>query len=428
MKDNAEIVESVKLKMAISNFQKEEIREMPKRSNIFKSVAVACSMILSLSGMVLAKETSTKIYDNFFLTGKGIGRAIHEGYIENTTMDYQNSVANVENEETGERIEDAETQIKVDKFVMDDFNLSVTFDVMFSEKAKQIIRADEVWEMSFPDLVLYDENDVVLFGKGLVFNRFCEERNLGYTYETVPEGKLINTGVNTFVEEKNQNHVKVVYNIYTGGDVFPKSKKLNVDLNQMKISKEEVVQGDEEITLTGNWNFSVDVPAKMYNRSNLIYQQKSTTNPDFKVISARVYDTGIDIGMEFPGAPAVEEPLTPEIKFYRSLPKDDELKNTELLNYLEMSFFYSPEYQEFMKKELERWQYEKYVTNEKGEKFGATEGPRENGGGSIDDETGIYKTNCMFDLTKYDATDTITLHLEYQGKTAEIVLEKKEEK
>lgn len=402
---------------------------MPKKSNIFKSVAVACCMIVSISGMVFAKEISTKIYENFFFTGNGMGTAINEGYIENTTMDYQNSNASIENEETGEIIEDAETQIKVDEFVMDDFNLSMTFDVALSEKAQEMIKSKDVMEMNFPDLVIYDENDVVLFSMFRdSFDAFCKEHQLDYNYDTKPDDKWVNTGVNTFVSEKNENHVKVIYNIYTDGAPFPKSKKLNVEMKKIRISRNETVMGDEEITLTGDWNFAIDVPEKMYNRTNLIYKQKSTTNKDFNVISARVYDTGMDISLKLPAEKRPKEPTTPEIEFWKSLPQDDELKDVDILNYLENPLRNTPEYQEYSKKSMDVWQYDKYLTNEKGEKFEMTQGPRENGGGSIDEETGIYTSNCTFDLTKYDATDTITLCVDYHGNTAEIVLEKVEEK
>lgn len=427
--DREKIMENVKLKISISNFQKEENIEMPKRKNVLKSIAVACCMLFSISGMVFAKEISAKIYENFFFTGNGMGTAINEGYIENTTMDYENSVATIENEETGEIIEDAGTQIKVDEFVMDDFNLSMTFDVILSEKAKQIVKSDEVFEMNFPDLVIYDENDVVLFSLFRdSFDAFCKEHQLDYNYDTRPDDKWVNTGVNTFVSEKNENHVKVIYNIYTDGSPFPKSKKLNIEMKKIKISKDETVMGNEEITLTGDWNFGVDVPEKMYNRKTIVYQQKSTTNKDFKVTTAKVYDTGMDISMEFPGEKHPKEPTTPEIEFWKSLSQDDELKDIDILNYLEFPLHSTPEYQEYMKKSMERWDYEKYLTNEKGERFNMTEGPKENGGGSIDDETGIYTSNCTFDLTKYDATDTITVHVDYHGNTAEIVLEKMEEK
>lgn len=39
-------------------------------------------------------------------------------------------------------------------------------------------------------------------------------------------------------------------------------------------------------------------------------------------------------------------------------------------------------------------------------------------------DNGIMTSTCMFDLTQYDATDEITLHLEYKGNKADIVLQK----
>ena len=79
-----------------------------------------------------------------------------------------------------------------------------------------------------------------------------------------------------------------------------------------------------------------------------------------------------------------------------------------------------------MEQETQKWKFEKYLTNSNGETFDFSVGPRANGSASID-ENGIMTSTCMFDLTKYDATDEITLHLEYQGNKADIVLEKVEE-
>ena len=80
-----------------------------------------------------------------------------------------------------------------------------------------------------------------------------------------------------------------------------------------------------------------------------------------------------------------------------------------------------------MEKSSKIWEFEKYLVNENGEKFEMTVGNRENGGGYID-ENGIYDFNAMFDLTKYDMTDKITLHVNYHGREADIILEKAEVK
>ncbi len=355
------------------------------------------------------------IYNKYF-TGKGVEKAINEGYIETTKMEEQKSDSTIQDEETGEIIEDNETSVKVSELIMDDFTLSMTFDVTLSEKIKDIITAEEVIEMNFPDLVVYDENNNIL-------NTVCEE-DLKIT-----PNELVNSGVNIFTSEKNGNTVKVVYNFYTGGEsTYPKSKELHIAMNKIKISKNETVMGDEEIAIKGNWEFKVDVPEKMYNRQSVTYTQKSTTNSDFNVTSATLYNTGMEIGMKFKaekqmGMKDIYSSVSPELAFYWTLDEDDELKSMDILNYLESKARNNPEYQELSEREMEKWKYDKYLTNSKGERFEFSVGPRENGSAHIDDD-GIMTSTCMFDLTQYDATDEITLHLEYKGNKADIVLQK----
>lgn len=431
-----ELLEKFKMNVAINHFKKElsEEHTLTKENNwgndmknIFKIGVAACLMLVSISGMVFAKEISTKIYENFFFTGKGMETAMNEGYIENPEMEYENSVANLENEETGQKIEGADTKIKVDEFVMDDFSLSITFDVELSENVKEIITAEEIGDISFPDLLISDENDIVLYCiTGKKYEEWSKKNQLNLSFdEALDSGKLIGSGVNFFAGEKNGNHIKVIYNIYAGGDsVFPKSKKLKVDMSQIKISKNpEARFGEEEITLTGNWIFEVDVPEKMYARKNISYKQISTTNKDFNVLQATVYDTGTDMKLKFKAQKHEKEPTTEKIEFWKSLPEDDKLKNVDILNYLEKEIQYTDEYIEYSQKSFEIWEYDKYIENEDGKRFEMTQGPRENGGGFIDDD-GMYESNVTFDLTKYDATNTITVYVDYKGNKAEIVLEK----
>ena len=404
-------------------------RKQRKIKSIITNTFTLAICTLSITGMVFAKEISTKVYENFFGTGNGVGKAIEEGYIEEAKTESESSESIVVNEETGQVIEDFETSIKVDKFVMDDFTLSITFDVEFSDKIKEMIEPSKMGDMNFPDLVIYDENNVILYCMGgNRLTEFCKEKNIGdYDYNTIPEDMLINSGVECYIQSKNQNSVKMLYNIYTGGDVYPKSKKLYFDMNKIKISgSPETLMGEEEITLSGDWKFSVDVPEKMYNRSNIVYKQKSSTNDDFKVTAATIYDTGMDISLEFKVGPAPEAPSSPELDFYNSLPEGHELKTLDILNYYSSKLYKTPEYQEYGEKQSERWHFEKYLVNEEGEKFELTQGPRENGSGRIDNNN-IYYFNGMFDLTKYDMTDVITVFVDYHGNKAEIILEKVEE-
>lgn len=419
------ILDSLKENICIEKMKKINKRESQIK-RILRSSFVVCITGLSVSGIVFAKDISTKIYENFFHTGNGMAVAINEGYIEKSDMEYQTSNIVVENEETGQVIEDADTNIKVDSFLMDDFNLSVTFDVEFSDKIKDIITEKEVFEMNFPDMIIYDENDVVmLLPTGIKFNEFCKEKNLPYTYETCPDEKCIGSGYNVFVTEKDDKHVRVVYNIYTGGNmVYPKSKKIYANIGEIRVSKNESLYGQEEISIKGDWDLEVDVPEKMYGRKNITYLQKNTTDENYKITSAILYNTGIKTKLEVTGYKKPENiKFTPEYEFYNSLPEDSEFKTNEIFSYLSEKLHNTEENVNRQKKYKELYDFEIYITNKKGEEFKQTVGPSPNGSTVIGDDN-IIKRETMFDLTKYDEADEITVHINHHGKEVKIVLEK----
>ena len=424
-----EIYENLAENIGLEKFKKINKKQRKIKSIITNTLTLAICA-LSITGMVFAKEISTKVYENFYGTGNGVGKAIEEGYVEEPEIKNEVVNATAVNEDTGEKIEDLETTVKVTEFLMDDFSLSMTFEVEFSEEAKKKINPLKVGDMELSDMVIYDENNVILYCLlGTRLNEFCKEHNLDYNYETIPDDMFIGSGVNAYVKERTKDSVKMIYNIYTeGGICFPKSKKLFIDLNKIKLSdNDETVNSEDNIILSSDWNFSVDVPEKMYNRKNIIYLQKSTTNEDFKVTAATLYDTGMDISMEFKAGFVPQPPISPELEFYHSLPDGHELKTDYIGSYLSHKLHNSKEYMEYMEKRIGYFDFEKYLVNEKGEKFELTQGPRANGSGHVDIGSDIYEFNGMFDLTKYDMTDTITMFVDYKGKTAEIILEKVEE-
>lgn len=420
-----DIYDNLAENIGIENFKRID-KKKQNRKDFFQKILTVIICMVSITGMVCAKDISIKIYDNVYGGGNGYGKAMSEGYIEKVEMDDNISNSIIENEETGEIIEDLETKIKVEEFIMDDFSLSATFDITLSDKIKDAVKIEDIWNVSFPDLVVYDENyNVLRSDTPSAYNEFCKEKNI----EPNEEEKWFGSGENgPLIESKDGNHLKVMFNIYIGGAYYPKSKKINFELTEIAISnKVETMQGNEQLSLKGDWKFSVDVPEKMYNRSSIPYIQKSTSNKDFNVTKATVYDTGMDISMKFQADKYPKRPSTPEIDFWNSLPKDDELKSIDILNYIQKDFRKTPEYKEYMEKSSKIWEFEKYLVNENGEKFEITVGNRENGGGYID-ENGIYDFNAMFDLTKYDMTDKITLHVNYHGREADIILEKAEVK
>ena len=427
--EKEKIFENIQENIAIENFR--TIHKKHERTKkILQSTLTVMICCLSVTGIVFANDISTKLYDNFFMTGKGMETAMNEGYIEDTNMDYENANTTVENLETGEIIEDVETKVKVSEFVMDDFNLSITFDVELSEKAKELVTADEIWKFNFPDLVIYDENNIVLYCQsGIRYEEFSKEKNLGLDYNEAMEQKMyIGSGVNIIPVQREGNHVKVIYNIYTGGDShYPKSKTLTIDMTKISIStNEQASMGEEEITLTGDWHFDVAVPEKMYNRQSVVYSQVDTTNEDYQVESATLYDTGMEITAKIKTEPKPKYPSFLEHDFYDSLSDDDPLKNEDILGYISWKERQTDAYKEYYEKVDELTNISIYLTNENGETFSLNQGPNENGSIGIDEE-GILTYTGMFDLTKYNETEKVIVHFEYRGQTEEVVLEKGDE-
>lgn len=417
------ILNNLKDNISVSNFRKEKAIK-DKIKNILQSTFTFLLCTFSITGIVFAREISIKLYDNFWGTGNGIERAMEQGYIEETEMEPESSVAVMENKETGEKIDDLETSVKVDELVMDDFNLSMTFNVTLSDKALEIAKAEDIWGMDFTDIVIKDENDYIVYRGTEKYEEF-----------DIDDEKVINTGINSFLKERKGNTLKVIYNIYTGSAHFPKSKELNVEFSKINISKDDEVAtifGDGEYTFVGEWKFKVDVPEKMYNRERIEYVQKSSTNKDFTVTSALVYDTGMEVVLDLKNVinniPS-EPPTISEIEFFKSLPEDSEYKaiDSEISSYLYEKLWNTEEHKAYRSAYMEAYDIEVYLLNSDGEKFEFTMGPRENGSKRISEDKKSLTYSAMYDLTKYDITDEITVVAQKNGKEEKIILKKKGE-
>ena len=136
---------------------KEKDKKRENRINIIYTVLTVLICTFSATTMVFAKDISIKIYENYFNTGNGVGAAIENGYIEENSKEHEEVIsrAYAKNEYTGKVINTDGTKIKVDKLMMDDFNLSVTLDVELSENLEGLINLKEVKDMSMPDLIIW---------------------------------------------------------------------------------------------------------------------------------------------------------------------------------------------------------------------------------------------------------------------------------
>ena len=361
-KENKQMLERVKQKISISNFEEGENIIMKKgKKNLLRPVAIACITILSISGVAFATTTFIR---NYFgkNTSDGVDTAVNNGYVANVETEYQKADG---------------IDIKVDSILMDDFNFDMNFSVKLSDKYN-INDFGDIYDSE--DLRIVDET-----GK-LVFD----------THNLIKEGDKMEDhyqGAYSFLPTKiSDNEIKVSLSA-TGNQVaFPKSKHLTVDFTKIKTSK--YIEGETIDTVyEGNWHFEIDVPEEFYNRETTIYKVKSCNENgiDINKINATLSNTAFKISI-------------PEIQ-------------TNKIDY------------ELLKTDRPKSIYDKialqkeYVETSDGKRFETAKRSDGDGGYSLPaEENKIINYYQTFNLTKYDATDNLKVHI-FTNKGEEIIIE-----
>lgn len=438
-------------KITVSNFQKDQnMSNRNKRISMRKISAVACICLVLTSGIVFAKDIEKFVRERFnFGLGDGVDSAAENGYIAEPEMEKIESETKVEALEVdlGTVVDNINTSVKIDSFLMDDYNLSVEFAFEFDDNIKEVVDLNKLDQITLNDLIVLDEEKRIIFSSTYMgetkFKEFCKEHELDFKYGEFNENYM-NNGLNWFPQgiRKDLNQCTLVYNMYTEG--YPKSKELDFYFNQITITEQEYVGEDrttKNITLTGNWNIHVDVPEKMYNRTSESYRVVSCENEKFNVYTAKVMDTGFELGI------MISDMVQPE--FPTELVKKQIEISNKYKNVIEQTGA-SKEWEEFLKQGENKkiWNdYQTkahpidvmgydvfivgeqedsdgcYIINSNGEKFKSTMSPSRKANANYvkGNQFDFYET---FGMTKYDATDKITAVIEFYGEPVKIELEK----
>lgn len=179
-------------------------------------------------------------------------------------------------------------------------------------------------------------------------------------------------------------------------EAFPKSKNLTITFTKITSSKliySNNIEQKERKTYEGSWSFEVDVPEEFYNRETIVYKVKSCSEEsiDINSIQATLSNTAFKISI-------------PEIK-------TDKI-NYELLHTSNPKNIYD-------KIALQK----EYVETADGKRFETAGKSDGDGGYSLPaGENKIINYYQTFNLTKYDATDEITIHI-FTNKGEEIIIE-----
>lgn len=424
MKSSKELFEELQGNIITDNFEKEytlkeknywRVYEMKKRI-----IAITMGGIMLASGVAFGFH-SEEIIRYMKGLGKGVDTAANNGYIEKTDMETIQQDAIVENN----IIDNVKVGAKIDDFIMDDYNLSVKFNFEFDENIDKVINLENIKNIELSDLCVLDENNTMLY------SAFYNEN-------------AINSGLNRFIKvnSKELRKIELQYNMYA--EKYPKSRKLSFKFSKIEFQE---MDKNEKTVLSGNWDINIDVPEKFYNRSEEYYKVISSTNDKFNIYSAKLTDTGFEFGMTIKDEykPTYPEEVRDErkniIEKYGVLNKDglytsesqkimsqkmNELSVTS--PYIEMLKKYEEENTPILSRGLTldiKSDIEDgcYVINNKGEKFECTMSPsRKCNYNFIDgDKYDFYET---YSMTKYDATDDITMVVNYRGTLEYIKMQK----
>ena len=369
-KQKEKILENVKLKISISNFEKEEKIEMKKaRKSIFKIVAIACCTMLSITGVVFAKDIGNFVKEFFGgNSSEGVDTAVNNGYVAEVKTEYQSAEG---------------IDIAIDSFMMDDNNFAMNFRIKLSDKYNV---KDMMFGMRLYDLKIVDENGRKVFATHALE---AEEMSI---YKTEQEAKenydafCGSYGANS--EIIGENEIMRHLSARQGGNPFPKSKKLYVTFTRIHVTKDQNEQPVDK-WYKGDWKFELDVPEEMYNREIVAYKIKSCSDKNTIAGDATLSNSSFIMSI----------PLSTTDKV------DYELLNTSTPQSIYDKLAFQKE----------------YVETSDGKRFEVSRNGQ-NGYGVPAGTEQIENYKQTFDLTKYDATDELTVHI-FTNKGEEIIIE-----
>lgn len=364
--------------------------------NSFKKVAVvSVSAVTIFGGYCFAKVIIEKF---FYQENNGIETAANNGYVYNVDSDY--SISN-------------NNKLKVDNILMDDYTLNLSFSLELDN-----VNYNNIEDLIFSDILITDESNNILYANSEEsFNEYCKKNNLNYNFMDFTEN-YINSGVNYYIQNIDNNIINVIYNFSPSGlSKYPNSKTLTINLKNLKLS-----ENSEEIK--GDWSFIIDLPEYFYNRSNISYKVTDSNNSNFKVKEFNVYNSCSKLVMEMPKP---EKVITDEefMNLNKQFLKENSEKNKKIQENPNADIPQSETEKRLLEIVEDKGEIYRnaYIENSDGKKFYPSNTSLEDSGSyDLSPET-IYYWNT-FNLTNSDLTDYLTLHMKYNNDEIIISLQK----
>lgn len=376
-----------------------------KKLNKVAGFIIAISLV---SGVVYAGVN----YENIkkYVIGGGIDKAAKNGYISDVEMDYNKQETELVNKQEAV-IDNVDVDFKINDFTMDDTNLCMNYSFKLGDNIDEYLNLDKLHKFVVKDLTILDEESNVLFDKSYGVN-------------------IVKTKV-----DRADKTVDILYNMF-GNDKYPKSKKLFLKFSQIEMTEYNEnldFNTEKAIVLKGDWQVELEVPEIIYNRTSESYKVASVSNANFKVHTALLTETGFEFGTiienceDMYNKVDISEMVNELGNLYKSV-KDDSFENTEekemvIANYKEYENILQVVSMFRLDAITQKREATSYVKNANGDIFSMDETPGKTQKYSFIADN-IYDFTVTFQMTKSEASDRITVVLDYRGEIVTIELEK----
>lgn len=391
-KETAEILEeSIQNTKNLVHRGKKELRKKLYNKGFYKDnklskllIIVLCVGVL-LSGITFAEEIKLIVHNltqNIFGTyNEGITTAIENDYEAEIDMDYVLSNG---------------IKVKVDSIMLDDYNLSIIYNILVENN--EYLKNLEVSKIEFNNVLIMDENDNILhadYEDRQEFIEFCENNNL-------EKGEYCSGCSNGGYTRKilgSENNNKFFISDLISSNKYPDSKVLHIKFDTIYFLNNKgytygLLNGFENTpkskcrTITGNWEFEIDLKAIYEKRNTIEYEVVNINDKKTEVTEASLSMSNMKLELIT---------NTNKIDFEKIQNRDPKTMNVfDMLAFNEL-----------------------YIENENGEKFYEV-GSEGTGFEMI--EPGKIRYHALFNYTYFDGTENIKIYLR-TNKKEELIIE-----
>lgn len=229
---NNRILEKVRTKVAISNFEEKERFSMP--NNKILRTAASLFLVLGITcGVAYAGYQLTNYFRIKGIDDTGIQTALENNYVQNIEMDY---------------IEKEQVKFKVDYLMMDDINFDLVFNFITEDNV------DNYEQIAVSGLKITDENNNQIYIDSEDYNIWS--KNIAFT------------GGNWSLIEKDGHNLRQVLHLFS--NEFPKSNKIIVSFDNVILYN---VNKGNPITIEykDNYKLEFDVSNQLKERQSIEY-------------------------------------------------------------------------------------------------------------------------------------------------------------